>query len=135
MNQEGEGHGTLKEVPILSDKSLELFRSKEIKVPHPPPEDQSISHLVKDVKQSQDGIQKIRKDQEDTHKLHAEQLEQQKRLAEIMVQMQDTISEKKRAILRKPYWQVAIHQRHQFWESAVEKCVRHQASMMLMVTS
>ena len=42
MNQEGEGHGTLKEVPILSDKSLELFRSKEIKVPHPPPEDQSI---------------------------------------------------------------------------------------------
>ena len=99
MNQEGEGHGTLKEVPILSDKSLELFRSKEIKVPHPPPEDQSISHLVKDVKQSQDGVQKIRKDQEETHKLHAEQLEQQKRLAEIMVQMQDTISAKKRAIL------------------------------------
>ena len=95
MNQEVEGYGTLKEVPKLSGKSLESFRSKEIKVPPPPPEDQSISRLVKDVKQSQDEVQKIRKDQEETCKMHAEQLEQQKRLAEIMVQMQDAISAKK----------------------------------------
>ena len=89
MNQEGEGHGSLKEVPKLSGKYLELVRSKEIKILHPPPEDQSISCLVKDDKRSQDKVRKIRKDQEETHKLHAEQLEQQKRLAEIMVQMQD----------------------------------------------
>ena len=50
MNQEVEGHGTLKEVPKLSGKSLESVRSKDIKVPPPPPEDQSISHLVKNVK-------------------------------------------------------------------------------------
>ena len=95
MNQEGEGHGTLKEVPKLAGKSLESVRSKDIKVPPPPPEDQSISRLVKDVKQSQDEVQRIRKDQEETCKLHAEQLEQQKRLVELMVQMQDTISAKK----------------------------------------
>ena len=135
MNQDSEGHGPLKEVPKLAGKSLEAVKSKDIKVPPPPPKDQSISCLVKDVKRSQDEVRRIRKDQEETRKLHAEQLEQQKRLAELMVQMQDTISAKKRAILRKPYWQAAIHQRHQFWESAVEKCVHHQASMMLMVTS
>ena len=50
MNQEGEGHATLKEVPKLSGKSLESVRSKDVKVPPPPSEDQGISHLVEDVK-------------------------------------------------------------------------------------
>ena len=86
MNQqEVEGRGTL----------LESDRSKGIKAPPPPPEDQSISCLEKDVKRSQNEVRKIRKDQEETRKLHAEQLEQQKRLAELMVQMQDTISANK----------------------------------------
>ena len=56
MNQECEGHGSLKEVPKLSGKSLEAVRSKDIKVPPPPPEDQSILRLVKDVKRSQDQV-------------------------------------------------------------------------------
>ena len=99
MNQEVEVHGTIKEVPKLSGKPLESVRSKEIKVPPPPPEDQRVSCLVKDVKRSQGEVQKIRKDQEETHKMHAEKLEQQKRLAEIMVQMQDAISAKRWAIL------------------------------------
>ena len=56
MIQEGEGHRTLKEVPKLSGKSLESVRSKDIKIPPPPPEDQSISRLIKDVKRSQDRV-------------------------------------------------------------------------------
>ena len=95
MSQEVEGHGTLKEVPKLSGKPLELVRPKEIKVPPPPPEDQSISRLVKDVKRGQDEVRKIRKDQEETRRMHAEQLEQQKKLTEIMVQMQSAILAKK----------------------------------------
>ena len=75
MSQEGEGHGTLKEDPKLSGKPLESVRPKDIKVPPPPPEDQSISRLVKDVKRGQDEVRKIRKDQEKTHKMHAEHLE------------------------------------------------------------
>ena len=71
MNQESEGHGSLKEVPKLSGKSLEAVRSKDIKVPPPPPEDQSISRLVKDVKRSQDEVRKIGKDQEETRKMNA----------------------------------------------------------------
>ena len=62
MNQEGEGHATLKEVSKLSGKSLESVRSKDIKVPPPPPEEQSISRLVKDIKQCQDEVRRIRKD-------------------------------------------------------------------------
>ena len=104
MNQEKEGHGSLKEVPKLSGKSLEAVKSKDIKVPPPPPGYQSILRLVKDIKQGQDEVWKIKKDQEETRKLHAEQLEQQKRLAELMVQMQDTISAKRWAILQKPCW-------------------------------
>ena len=50
MSQEVEGHGTLKEVPKLSGKSLEAVRSKDVKVPPPPPGDQSILRLVKDIK-------------------------------------------------------------------------------------
>ena len=64
MSQEAEGHGTFKEDPKLSGKPLESGRPKEIKVSPPPPEDQSISHLVKDVKRSQYEVRKIRKDQE-----------------------------------------------------------------------
>ena len=60
MNQEVEGHGTLKEVPKLSGKPLESVRSKEIKVPPPPPEDQSISLLVKDIRKGHDKVWKIR---------------------------------------------------------------------------
>ena len=95
MDQESEGHGSLKEVPRLSGKSLEVVRSKDIKALPPPPGDQNILRLVKDVKQGQDEVRKIKKDQEETRKLHAEQLEQQKKLAELMVQIQDTISAKK----------------------------------------
>ena len=75
--------------------SLCRWISKDIKALPPPPGDQNILRLVKDVKQGQDEVRKIKKDQEETCKLHAEQLEQQKRLAEIMVQMQDTILAKK----------------------------------------
>ena len=92
MSQEVEGHGTFKEDPKLSGKLLESVRPKEIKVQPPPPEDQSISRLVKYFKQSHDKVWKLRKDQEETRKMHAEHLEQQKRLAKIMVPMQDTIS-------------------------------------------
>ena len=95
MNQESEGHGSLKEVPRLSGKSLEVVRSKDIKALPPPPGDQNILRLVKDVKRGQDEVRKIKKDQEETRKLHAEQLKQQKKLAELMVQIQDTISAKK----------------------------------------
>ena len=54
----------------------------------PPPGDQNILHLVKDVKQGQDEVRKIKTDQEETRKLHAIQLEQQKKLAELMGQIQ-----------------------------------------------
>ena len=95
MDQESEGHGSLKEVPRLSGKSLEVARSKDVKAPPPPSGDQSILRLVKDVKRGQDEVRKIRKDQEESQKLYAEQLKQQKKLADLMVQMQDTISAKK----------------------------------------
>ena len=95
MNQESKGHGSLKDVPGLFGKSLEVVRSKDVKSLPPSSGDQSILHLVKDVKYGQDKVQKIRKDQEESRKLHAEQLKQQKKLADLMVQMQDTISAKK----------------------------------------
>ena len=50
MNQESEGHGSFKEVPRLSGKSLEVVRSKDIKALPPPPGDQNILCLVKDVR-------------------------------------------------------------------------------------
>ena len=50
MNQYSEGHGSLKEMPKLAVKSLEAVKSKDIKVPPPPPEDQIILRVVKDVK-------------------------------------------------------------------------------------
>ena len=56
MSQVVEGHGTLKKVPKLSGKVFELVRPKEIKVPPPPPEDQSISGLVKVVKRGEDEV-------------------------------------------------------------------------------
>ena len=72
MNQDSKGHGSLKEVPKLSGKSLEAVKSKDIKVPPPPPGDQSILHLVKDIKGGQDEVRKIKKVQEETRKLHIE---------------------------------------------------------------
>ena len=95
MNQDSEGHGSLKEMPKLAVKSLEAVKSKDIKVPPPPPGDQSILRLVKDIKWGQDEVWKIKKDQEETRKLHVEQMEQQKKLAELMVQMKDSISARK----------------------------------------
>ena len=54
MSQEVEEHGTSKEDPKLSDKSLELVRSRETKVHHH--HHQSISRLVEDVKKGQDEV-------------------------------------------------------------------------------
>ena len=62
MNQDSEGNGPLKELPKLSGKCLEVVKSKDIKVPPPPPGDQNILRLVKDIKQGQDDVRKIKKD-------------------------------------------------------------------------
>ena len=68
MNQESEGHGSLKEVPGLFGKSLEVVRSKDVKSPSPSSRDQSILRLVKEVKRGQDEVRKIRKDQKESEK-------------------------------------------------------------------
>ena len=94
MGQEVEGHGTSKEDPKLSGKSLESVRPGETRVHHDH-HHQSISRLVEDVKKGQDEVRKIRKDQEETCRMHAEQVKQQKKLTEMMEQIQAAISVKK----------------------------------------
>ena len=47
MNQDSKGHGSLKEMPKLAVKSFEAVKSKDIKVPPPPPGDQSILRLCR----------------------------------------------------------------------------------------
>ena len=76
MNQEVEEHGTSKEDPKSSGKSLELVRLRETKVHHHHHHHyhQSISRLVEDVKKGQDKVQKIRKDQEEARRMQAEQI-------------------------------------------------------------
>ena len=54
MDHDSKGDGSLKEVPGLFGKSLEVVRSKDDISPPPSSGDQSILHLVKDVKRGQD---------------------------------------------------------------------------------
>ena len=65
MNQEVEEHGTSKEDPKSSEKSLELVRDTKVHHHHHHHHHQSISRLVEDVRKGQDKVQKIRKNQEE----------------------------------------------------------------------
>ena len=91
MSQEVEEHGTSKDDPKSSGKSLELVRLRETKVHH---HHQSISRLVEDVRKVQIKVKKIRKYQEEARRMQAEQINQQKKLTEMIEQIQAAISVK-----------------------------------------